>query len=131
MSRVLNCTQCTVWLDLAAQIIGNVSFPEKTRGLAFPEKFVLANDGTHDFRATQGHITASVPTLQSNLAYFHEGKGPHHYMPSAADISNLRQVMAELWSLVTPQYFVGSLYSSFTLTACLMRGEWRAKVAMQ
>ena len=109
-----------------------MSFSEKTPGVSFPEKFVLANDGTHDFGATGGHITASVPTGHSNVyAYVPEGKGPNHYKPSQANISNMRQVLAELWSLVTPEYFVGSLYSTFTLTACLMRGERRAKVAIQ
>ena len=127
----MNCSQCTVWLDLAAQLIGNVSFPGKTDGLHFPEKFVLANDGTHDFGATGGHVTVSTPPLHSRSAYILEGKGPSHFRPSEADISNLRQVMAEMWSLVTPQYFVGSLYSTFTLTVCLMRGERRAKVAIQ
>ena len=80
---------------------------------------VLASDKTYswsEFPTTTPHAP-TVRRVGSNKLSV--------YPVSTSDIERISQILLELFSLVSTDFFFGNLYSTLTLTVCMLRGEAR------
>jgi len=114
----LNTTlaQCALWERGAL---------DAQTGLAMQElDFLLVHDGAHRWNKTYWknmHEFNPVGKVDADLTQ--QTQPLDQYKFTKVDVERMSKSLLGMFALVQPNFFVGNLYSTFSLTVCMMRGE--------